>query len=954
MKKLNLILVCISFLLSMHTFAGFQVSNYAPCEGEVVTVSLSSIDPSGICDSDPSIYETSNWYIYTIFYSTGTITLNSGPLGWYTTNTSMSFTPTPGSFTNPGLLEIRIKRFKQTIANSQWVECSEQSIFIQPKKKIVFSGPTLIEDNGLLNYSVTNVPGAAFLWTLPSGWVIVSANSNNSSITVSPTASSGTLTVTSTIPITACDWPISKPITISSCFNNGRTEFDFCILQNNWGDNLLSTEFNDPDKFPRMSGDFNGDGKEDLIGFGNTAVTVGLSSGSNFGYSTWNTGFTYGTDGSTQALYPRKIGDFNGDGKDDIIGFGHSLTYVGLSNGSSFSTTGFNPSSYFTFSQGFTNSNLPRFVGDFNGDGKDDIIGFGHNSTSVGLSTGTSFNVAGWNGGVSFSTTTGGFGDYDKYPRMIGDFNGDGKDDVIGFGHTDVGVGLSTGSSFNVSTWTNSFTYGNDGILQSTTPRGIGDFNGDGKDDVILFGNSTVTVGISTGTGFVVSTWLSNQEFTNETGWSIMTLSPTSTSGKKVILIEDMNGDGKDDLIGFAGGGTYVAYSTGSKFMCPDIDPILSLDGSSQPRMRFVGNFDNTDSQPEIVGIDDHVRVMDCNTCPTSIANATITGHYAVTPETSGSNTLNVYKYCTNTLGLDLSATICEDRYSIEIKPYDLSTGTYGSAVYQTGWIIQNAPPSINLSSIPNLQVGQLYMLIYTVGPNINTKSFGFRITGAIANFTNTPNQTRVLVTASNPTGFTIGQYCNNVTTFPVNGAASGCYDEYRYEVIEVNPPFMIPNSNAVPIQQIPVGGGWNAGPIIPHNIYMSGIVMGKIYRITLFVRRNGVTSTSNKYVERNSCTISTPKNQSITIDEGTDSGLDPASVLYPNPATNNLIVNPVGYDDEQITGEIYDAYGKLVSTATLEAGKDNTIDLLQLSPGMYLIVLKENNRIEKLSFIKQ
>lgn len=949
MKKSNLILACISFLISMHVSAQFLVSNTQPCEGSSVTVSLSDLSYSGICDSDPLLYSPSNWFIYEIIYPTGTYTLNSGPLGWYTQNTSINFSPIPNSYTNPGNLEIRITRYKMRLSDGGMTECWQQSIYISPQKRMIFNGPTYIEDPGILSYSVTNVPGVTFSWTLPSGWAIVSSNSNNSSIQVSPGNSGGNLTVTSNPPIYACDWPVNKQISISNCVVIGKTVFDFCPLQTNWGNNLLTTEFNDANKFPRMSGDFNGDGKDDIIGFGNTEVKVGLSSGSNFSYSTWTTSFTYGNGGTTEDLYPRKIGDFNGDGKDDILGFGNTLTYVGLSNGSSFSTSGFTPSSYFTYSEGFTNPNLPRFVGDFNGDGKDDIIGFGHSTTSVGISTGNSFNVSGWSGGASFSTTTGGFSDYDKYPRMIGDFNGDGKDDVIGFGHTNVGVGLSTGSSFNVSTWTNSFTYGNDGILQSSTPRGIGDFNGDGKDDVILFGHNQVTVGISTGSAFTVSTWLSNM-FTVDMGWSPLTLGETSNNGRKLILIKDVNGDGKDDLIGFKSDGTHIAYSTGTHFMCPDSDPMLSLDASSAPRMRFVGNFDNTDDQLEFVGIGDDVRVMDCNSCPTSIANASMTGYYAVSSETSGPNTLNVYKYCTNTLGLDLSSTTCEDRYSIEIKPYNLSTATYGNAVYQSGLIMQNAPQSIDLSSIPNLQTGQLYMLIYTVGPNTNTKTFGFRITGTIANFTNSPNQTRILVTSANPTGYTIEQYCDNVISFVVNGANSGCYDEYRYEVIEVQPPFMIPNSNAVPVQQIPVGGGWNAGPIVPHNINMSGIVMGKIYRIRLFVRKNGVTSTFYKFIERASCSISTPKSSSITTDEG--ASLE--SLIFPNPASNSIIVHPIGYNQELISGEIYDTYGRLVNSVILETDNDNTIDLLQLSPGMYLIVIKENDRLEKLTFIKQ
>ncbi len=69
--------------------------------------------------------------------------------------------------------------------------------------------------------------------------------------------------------------------------------------------------------------------------------------------------------------------------------------------------------------------------------------------------------------------------------RRRGDFNGDGKDDLVTFTRgtaADAWVLLSTGSGFvsPAVKWQDYFAAG------SEFP-GVGDFNGDGRDDVVTF-----------------------------------------------------------------------------------------------------------------------------------------------------------------------------------------------------------------------------------------------------------------------------------------------------------------------------------------------------------------------------------------------------------------------------------------------------------------------------------
>ena len=251
-----------------------------------------------------------------------------------------------------------------------------------------------------------------------------------------------------------------------------------------------------------VSGDFNGDQKSDLAYFvaaPNEAmqIQVRLSNGSTYS-DTQN--WCYNTQyNSLERIRGRvAVGDFNGDGKDDIAAMyeynnNTMKIHVWLSTGSSFN-------GFYSWLDSMTPGSYEparvtgRFVaGDFNGDGKDDLAAmYKYNDDTMKLqvwpSTGSSFNgFYSWKesmtpGSYNADRVTGRF--------VAGDFNGDGKDDLAAMykynGDTmKIQVWPSTGSSFNgFYSWKESMTPGSYEPDRATGLVVCGDMNADGKDDI--------------------------------------------------------------------------------------------------------------------------------------------------------------------------------------------------------------------------------------------------------------------------------------------------------------------------------------------------------------------------------------------------------------------------------------------------------------------------------------
>ena len=304
------------------------------------------------------------------------------------------------------------------------------------------------------------------------------------------------------------------------------------------------------DKHVRTVGDIDGDGDDDIVAFGNSGVWVSYADGftltqptrvlTDYGYNTGR--------GWRNTKHIRVLADVNGDGRQDIVGFGDSGVWVSVATAAGFDSPDRWIANY-AYDYGWRLDKHVREMADVNADGLLDVVAFGDSGVWVSLSTGSSFTAPSrWI--ASFGYNAGGWR-VDKHPRMMADVNGDQRADVVGFGYSGVYVALSNGNSFNpASLWEDQYGY-NDNWRTTKNVRTMADVNGDGRADVVGFGYSGTFVSLSLGFRFTdLEKWYSDFGYSH-----------SYRIEKNPRFVADVNADGMADLVAFAFSGTAVALS---------------------------------------------------------------------------------------------------------------------------------------------------------------------------------------------------------------------------------------------------------------------------------------------------------------------------------------------------------------------------------------------------------
>jgi Ca2+-binding RTX toxin-like protein len=214
--------------------------------------------------------------------------------------------------------------------------------------------------------------------------------------------------------------------------------------------------------------DLAGDGRSDILlqNAADGSVFVWEVNGVSLtgsGYVGWTPGAVWKAKGT---------GDFNGDGKSDVL-----LQNADTGQNFLWLADGLNPVSAASGTAGWAAGAVwkTRATGDFNGDGKSDILmqNADDGACYIWNLDGTniiSHGQAGWTPGADWKV------------RGTGDFNGDGRSDILL-------QNAVTGQNFTFMV--NGTTAINSGLIGTAVganwvAKGAGDFNGDGKSDILF------------------------------------------------------------------------------------------------------------------------------------------------------------------------------------------------------------------------------------------------------------------------------------------------------------------------------------------------------------------------------------------------------------------------------------------------------------------------------------
>jgi hypothetical protein len=302
------------------------------------------------------------------------------------------------------------------------------------------------------------------------------------------------------------------------------------------------------------SADVNNDGNVDIVEnlFSNPYADGGIITFLGNGNGTFQTPILSDGDCEDGAI---AIGDFNNDRKPDVaaIGLVNAEVCIMLGEGNGSFESGTATSIGVETAQG-----VSPVVADFNGDGNLDLAvaeGNGNGSIAVFLGNGNGTLQP----AVQYAS---GFGYAETSALAIGDFNNDGKLDLI-VGGEDLAILFGNGDgTFQPAV---QLAYGFDDISTIV----IADFNGDGNLDIVASDGQSLKLAVLLGNG--------DGTFQPEVDYPLL-------YGSYCAVVADLNNDGNLDL-GCTGGQSNNQFTYSASIF------LGNGNGTFQPQTNFLGQF---------------------------------------------------------------------------------------------------------------------------------------------------------------------------------------------------------------------------------------------------------------------------------------------------------------------------------------------------------------------------